>query len=280
MSDAFRGSALRCPSCRVPLREFQERLVCDACAGIFIGLADLTTSINDLTLRDTQVRFVDDQPTFQRCPRCDAPLSACGIEILVERALDRRDVLRCARHGVWVGGGVLAEMFEHIGRRVLPRPPHSDEGGGGSAMAVADRVGLFRRHKIERPPVTVTPFVSAFADRRLACPVCPNSALRLGGDLWTCDVCAGAFVENGVVETKMTELAGGPWALPAPSGRAGARACPVCSETLAEDSLESVEVDRCAAHGVWFDAHELAAALAHASGVLEPKKSWLRRLFG
>jgi len=49
---------------------------------------------------------------------------------------------------------------------------------------------------------------------------------------------------------------------------------------MAVEKLGTVEIDRCATHGVWFDQHELQTALV-AIGV--PEKTglvgWLKQLF-
>jgi Zn-finger nucleic acid-binding protein len=40
-------------------------------------------------------------------------------------------------------------------------------------------------------------------------------------------------------------------------GRYGERHCPRCDETMDEPLMFDVPVDRCAAHGIWFDRAEL-----------------------
>jgi Zn-finger nucleic acid-binding protein len=41
--------------------------------------------------------------------------------------------------------------------------------------------------------------------------------------------------------------------------------CPKCSGTLAEEEFGGVRVDRCdSCHGIWFDAKEVRALVAHA----------------
>ena len=52
----------------------------------------------------------------------------------------------------------------------------------------------------------------------------------------------------------------------------GPRPCPRCHQAMERLEILVVPVDRCAAHGWWFDIHELETALAGAS--IETK-AWL-----
>src|SRR4051812_27570934 len=49
MAGPYRDPELVCPACHAKLRVFGQRLCCDACDGILLELADLTTSIAELT---------------------------------------------------------------------------------------------------------------------------------------------------------------------------------------------------------------------------------------
>jgi hypothetical protein len=87
------------------------------------------------------------------------------------------------------------------------------------------------------------------------------------------------FVETEALVAMVSDMALGPWALPATRGTAGDRACPICKTPMAVEPLEHVGIDRCDVHGVWFDDHKLEQALLHASpphGLV----AWLKRLFG
>jgi hypothetical protein len=114
----------------------------------------------------------------------------------------------------------------------------------------------------------------------LACPEC-KSEITLEGRLWPCGTCAGVFVENAPFEEMVTEIAGAAWTLfPAGSER-GPRACPACRETMVVEEFHGATIDRCAAHGIWFDEAELAEVLA-AAGTAQGGSSiggWLSRLF-
>jgi Zn-finger nucleic acid-binding protein len=52
-----------------------------------------------------------------------------------------------------------------------------------------------------------------------------------------------------------------PWQ---PRPKDNERVCAACRKPMQTVNLGSVALDRCADHGVWFDAHELAALLAQA----------------
>ncbi len=79
---------------------------------------------------------------------------------------------------------------------------------------------------------------------------------------------------------------------PVPPQRESARRCPRCDRAMIACRLEAtfegervvvaVELDRCAAHGMWFDANELAAALEATARVEPPRRKrpgFLRQLF-
>jgi hypothetical protein len=128
-------------------------------------------------------------------------------------------------------------------------------------------------------PMVHTLFVSAHKDRRLGCPSCKETALDYEGDRWPCQTCAGAFVENEALAAMITEMSQKPWEPPAISGGPGERACPICKALMIVEVLEAVTIDRCAAHGVWFDDTELQTALHHAGGEPTGLGGWLKQLF-
>lgn len=106
-----------------------------------------------------------------------------------------------------------------------------------------------------------------FRDGRPRCPSCtdehalvPQLATRLG-----CEHCKGVLVPTAEIEDQLSQLRIEPFTLPA--GTAGDRTCPCCTTKLARLDLFGVEVDRCEAHGVWFDGKELTLVLEAASGV-------------
>ena len=81
-------------------------------------------------------------------------------------------------------------------------------------------------------------------------------------------------------EDKLVEMAqdmkGSLVALPWQAREGAPRGCPQCSAAMLTVSLDGVELDRCAAHGIWFDAEELQKVLQRASTFPDPKliKDW------
>jgi Zn-finger nucleic acid-binding protein len=64
-----------------------------------------------------------------------------------------------------------------------------------------------------------------------------------------------------MLEQRTASLVELPWQ---PNVEAHVRACPECGTAMATVKLGSVALDRCEAHGVWFDDKELAALLKQA----------------
>jgi Zn-finger nucleic acid-binding protein len=202
--------------------------------------------------------------------------------------------LYCERDGLWCASGVLTGVFAIIGRRWggigggsgrgagsttgldgLPLPQHRPASG---SLAISQ----WRDRPRKRPP-TVTP-VNIYREQVLACPACPAHARRalvFAGDRWSCEGCHGAFVERGALQALVEEMANQPFELAPPSGEVGTRTCPVCIAPMIVEKLgPSTTIDRCVAHGVWFDEHELQTALVEV-GI--PEKTglvgWLKQLF-
>lgn len=125
-----------------------------------------------------------------------------------------------------------------------------------------------------------------FRDAQLACPACARILLPQPGGptrLW-CEDCRGVLIPTAEVEALIADLEKAPCVLPA--GEPGERQCPRCVARLARFTLYGTELDRCAAHGVWFDAKEFVHVLEAASGVdprtiedeAPPERTKLRRL--
>ena len=102
----------------------------------------------------------------------------------------------------------------------------------------------------------------------LRCPSC-QIALTPAGRTERCAKCDGAWIHEDVLVGMLQETASAvvelSWQPRGPASAAEApRPCAVCGEAMQPVSLGTVALDRCAAHGVWFDASELAAVLRHA----------------
>lgn len=96
------------------------------------------------------------------------------------------------------------------------------------------------------------------------CPRC-RVALVDAGSVRSCRNCGGLWVEEAVLTEMVLKM------LPprplsrlvlAVLDRTGAPiACPTCHEAMDSTTIHDVMLDRCAKHGIWFDARELEAAL-------------------
>ena len=298
MEDVYRTSPHVCPKCgNTALREFGQRVVCDECDGMLLGEEDLATSVHELDGRTGDVRFEGSIPAQAKCPRCDKPMDSAEVIVGTFKLHGRS--LHCKTDGVWVERDVLAGVFA-----VASRSNHIHAQGrtyGGSANLTSNQpmggftsvagsirgafgsggpadAGLSIGHWGSSRPRVHTLFVSAFKDRTFACAACAGPAMEFRGDRWECTSCHGVFVEDAALTAMVTEMSNQPWALPAASGTDGDRVCPVCSKTMTSEKLETVAIDRCAGHGVFFDHDELAALLQHA-GQPHEVGSWVHRLF-
>ena len=314
MSNAYRTNPFLCPICpSSALREFQGRLACDECAGMFLDAEDFARSIREIDGSTDALAITDAGAAGKGCPRCGNELSHCTLA-LGGRTLDGA-FLRCAHQGIWVPRDAMTAAFAHANRHgggrglgvthsargysgsggggadgasIIANMPSAHAGMSGAMSSIANAFGggapatsglAISNWQPHRPRVH-TVFVSAYKDQRLACPACANAALAYGGDRWTCTTCAGAFVENEPLVAMISEMALGPWELPSPTGAPGELTCPICATPMHAETIEGVATARCAAHGVWFAAQDLEHALHHASAPAHGLKAWLRRLFG
>ena len=135
----------------------------------------------------------------------------------------------------------------------------------------------FRRRKVK--PLIATPFVSAIAGRDVTCPACKTPLAALG-DRYGCESCGGLFVETKALAQMIEEMTAQPWLPTAPSEAMSARVCPACAIAMTSEAIDDVALDRCTAHGYWFDAGELEATLQTAAAPDESLgKRALRWLF-
>jgi Zn-finger nucleic acid-binding protein len=285
----YRTAGLRCPNCpEMPLREYQERLICDECQGMLIDDDDLAKACSDLVNKDIKLEFGAPVATTKICPTCERSLEQVEVTFAPVRA--KAEVLRCDRDGLWFKGGLLAATFALLGRKVhgiigypqfqsVPRATGIESGSSVRAPATAGLRISEWHNRPRRRAKTLTP-INAYGDQRLACPVCGTTELTFFGDRYACAQCTGTFVQNAAFEAMAMDIAKAFFQLPAPTGTVGPRGCPVCVEPMVVEQLEGVAIDRCSAHGIWFDANELTVALEHASGQFEHGwRAWLKRVF-
>ena len=311
MSDAYRTSGFVCPTCpNSALREFQTRLVCDECNGMLITADDLVASVQELDGSSDGLEVLHEQPAKAACPRCHGPMSSCGLRLGTLGIPGT--FLHCAHDGIWFPRDAMTAVFARVSRRGGFRGLGASSGSGGGVRGPASSgtamvgnmpsghggmsaamagiasafgggspasSGLAISNWGHNRPRVHTLFVSAHKDRTLACPSCKSAVLAYQGDRWACTSCAGSYVENAALSAMIVEMAQEPWDMPAVSGKSGERACPICATPMVVEPLETVTIDRCADHGVWFDDTELQAALHHASAEPTGLGGWIKQLF-
>ena len=283
----FRDSGRACPRCDgASLREHDGRLVCDECDGLLLGEAELATSIHELDHKDDPIVA---RPTAQAdapCPKCGDPMQTC--DLFVGTHAIGGGFLRCARDGIWMPRDVMVSLYTWASRRTdhhgHARPygsviqpalaglgraaPPPGAGMVGVLQGIRDAFShgsdLLISQTQRSWPKTHTVFVSALRGNRLTCPVCQGHPLSFQGERWGCERCNGSFVENPALVEMVTAMTNAPWDLPEAVGKAGERKCPACAGAMLREIVETVAIDRCAAHGVWFDADELQKLLEQA----------------
>jgi Zn-finger nucleic acid-binding protein len=105
-------------------------------------------------------------------------------------------------------------------------------------------------------------------DDTATCPSC-GRGLDASGRRFYCGTCAGALVTEDELREMIADMAAG-----APDGPPGARplalepadygvtrTCPRCPAAMSKHMFYGMHVDRCEAHGIWFDDQELQGAL-------------------
>ena len=104
----------------------------------------------------------------------------------------------------------------------------------------------------------------------VACISC-GKALQPAGKALHCR-CGGAWLAETVLVDMAARVRGAlvklPWAV-----RSGQpRPCPMCAAGMQMVELGGIELDRCAPHGIWFDATELDAVLTVARASRSPPR--------
>jgi hypothetical protein len=116
MNDPYRDSSIECPACKMALRAFRERLCCDGCGGIFIGLDDLVAEIGALTSITPEISFTEERAGTRCCPRCVVTMDTCKLDArLIDTHVTTKPILdRCKRHGLWFDRDELEKVEERI----------------------------------------------------------------------------------------------------------------------------------------------------------------------
>jgi Zn-finger nucleic acid-binding protein len=105
--------------------------------------------------------------------------------------------------------------------------------------------------------------MSAHRDQLAACPSC-GTGLDPQGARMICSACGGALVPDAQLEAMMNEMSPDderPLERRLLPGAAAPRSCPRCTTAMTPHEMYGVTIDRCSAHGVWFDGEELATVL-------------------
>lgn len=266
-SDPYRQAPGTCLSCKLPLRTFGARLVCDDCGAMLIELSDLEAAITELDTDHLTLAFAEREAVAERCPRCEQPMQAAALHRGRAQLLPR--VVHCVKHGAWLPGGVLVSLFALVGHHAPPRMS-ADEYTGGL------RIGNWRSKA--RPRDHVAP-VDPYAGRVLACPS-DGAPLAFGGDRHACPACHGVLLGTARLVEIVGEMTGSPYELAPPSGAPSPRACPACASPMTAEVFETARVARCAEHGLWFASGALETALAHVVGAPRKLGGFWSRLFG
>jgi Zn-finger nucleic acid-binding protein len=100
-------------------------------------------------------------------------------------------------------------------------------------------------------------------DRFDSCPDC-RCALNSYGRRLVCPSCNGCLIEAAEFEELLNETSPDdvrPLSRRLFPATATTRGCPRCATAMTSHALYGVTLDRCATHGIWCDAEELAAVL-------------------
>jgi Zn-finger nucleic acid-binding protein len=104
----------------------------------------------------------------------------------------------------------------------------------------------------------------SYRDDRPQCPAC-SVALDHTATRWRCQRCHGSLVPAAEVATELMQTSPDDvreiddWLVPT-SGTGWT--CPCCATRMSTFTVLGVAVERCAAHGIWFDRDTLARVVA------------------
>ncbi|HEY3801373.1 MAG TPA: zf-TFIIB domain-containing protein [Kofleriaceae bacterium] len=118
MTEPFRQRQNTCPECGIELRPFNGRLCCDRCEGMFLGVADLARSIDELVRVEPVIGVGRTRAGHRPCPTCSSPMAMCRLELaMLDKVVSPKvDVDHCTLHGFWFGQDKLAEVFVAVER--------------------------------------------------------------------------------------------------------------------------------------------------------------------
>src|SRR5438552_2548738 len=83
--------------------------------------------------------------------------------------------------------------------------------------------------------------------------------------------CGAAWLADDQLVEMAQDMKGALVALPWTPREGAARGCPECNAAMKTVSLDVVALDRCDAHGIWFDAEELQKVLTVAATFPAPR---------
>jgi Zn-finger nucleic acid-binding protein len=114
MTDPYRDPHQACPACKVSLRAFRGRLVCDRCEGMFAPIADLAFAIEEITGVVPVFEYARDRPGTRPCPECGGSMIAFKLIVKLEDEVAKAapELDRCGLHGIWFDQDELAAVFE------------------------------------------------------------------------------------------------------------------------------------------------------------------------
>lgn len=111
-------------------------------------------------------------------------------------------------------------------------------------------------------------------DEIAPCPRC-GAGLDANGTRRVCGQCQGVLVPDSEVRAMIAEAMSfrGPvpevaadLALETPATAEPSLTCPLCTSAMTKHTLHGIVIDRCVAHGLWFDGEELQHVL-NAAGL-------------
>jgi Zn-finger nucleic acid-binding protein len=104
--------------------------------------------------------------------------------------------------------------------------------------------------------------MSVYRDEHERCPRC-GTDLTQAGSVRACTSCRGMWVQEDILITMAANMFAPPKRAPVPLVPQTRQPlpCPSCREAMATWTLHAIAIDRCAAHGLWFDRDELQIVL-------------------